>query len=1065
MSDNILKTRRDETKWEIASSIVKSQYMEMNEKDSHFITEDIYQEMRKSDEDEMDKDLLRKAAEVSFIWPGYEDIDSNFIHGTYFLLKSYLDILQKDTGKRYTREDLKGLSLRWVTIRGQHVLVHGQPDGSWIVVGGAGGKLNHFKIDKLYSDKEYRAKLKEREETKKKIRDITPEEEKLHEERRKAELEEKTKVKEEYERHVSGIIDKDIKSHISVEDLDDIKKKAKERVQNKLKGKEISEQEKAELEKTEEDSLTAKKAEEEMKNIEKQALDILVNDYLGDTKDPADKKALAESLDIEKAKQVLAAKREFRKKIKDINKGITADETKLEIGDTWAVDSKGIDEAAMAEVLQHVETMKNVELYEKLSAQSSAIQKHIDTGALQAFNGIVGDSYQIGSIFSNKMIESIGIEGCAKLLATKMRQDGKEEDVKAGLIEYARKNNMKIVDKALKESESRFTNADEIRAMAGDLEGSDAILSRASANGYALRQLLRGQQALGDAVGSLRTTAHLINAFEESSQDTIHFDLGVDLARARKKARAMGLRRDEYKLKTEGSKLIMELDTGILDTWFERNRLEREKDSICEDIKAHKMNNGYIPQGIKKGVKLDPAQEAGLRFFSEKGKVLLDFEAGLGKTAVGYAAAMEAMNKFGAKKILIVTPAKLREQFYEERTKFLNEDKQGLVTLNDVSPKKREENYKKDGITIIGHEQLRTDRKFIKNAGYDMVVIDEFHEMTNPSETGEEDSQRFEGMMELKDIPYKIGMSGTNIKNSKNELYKKINFLDPQNNLGSMADFENKYKGINEGTNAYQDSSVEAFRKEIAPWVYSQKTNLNVKNNINEVKVPLSPEQKSLYRESESKYTRERKAGIKGAGSRRDVRNYDIIHDGIVGVGNNSKINQVMKIMDEKHPGEKAVIHVTGRKAIETLKTSLEKKYGEGTVVMIHGDTSRHQVEEGKKFFNDPDSKVRFMIGTKSLENGHNLQNGGTVTFHLDIPQTYASFDQRNKRIYRRGQNKDTNTYLLVSEAPYDVSRKDILTKKKKEMDIMGNTRHVEGYDESGFLAALNYREQKGATA
>ncbi len=55
-----------------------------------------------------------------------------------------------------------------------------------------------------------------------------------------------------------------------------------------------------------------------------------------------------------------------------------------------------------------------------------------------------------------------------------------------------------------------------------------------------------------------------------------------------------------------------------------------------------------------------------------------------------------------------------------------------------------------------------------------MVIIDEIHEITNPIKKTVQDSGRYKGMMQLKDIPFKIGMSGTNIKNSKTELYKKI---------------------------------------------------------------------------------------------------------------------------------------------------------------------------------------------------------------------------------------------------------------------------------------------------
>jgi len=417
---------------------------------------------------------------------------------------------------------------------------------------------------------------------------------------------------------------------------------------------------------------------------------------------------------------------------------------------------------------------------------------------------------------------------------------------------------------------------------------------------------------------------------------------------------------------------------------------------------------------------------------------------------------MEAIHNKGAKKVLIVTPAKLRSQMYQERETFLDEENQKIVTLNheNTRPAERRKHYEREGINIIGQDQLRTDSEALKEAGFDMIVIDEIHEMTNPSESKKGDSGRYGGMMALSGIPMKIGMSGTNIKNSKKEFFKKVKFIDPDHDLGTMAEYADRYKGLNQGTGAFQESANDSFRRDVAPWTYTQKMALPNKNNIEEVRVKLTPTQRKLYRQSEQKYTIDREKGIRGAAARRDSRNYDIIHDG--NPKTNGKLDYIINTMETKHKGEKAVVHVYRRKALGAVKKSLEMQYGEGTVGVIHGDTSKTQADAAKANFNNPDSKIKFLIGTKSLENGHNLQMGGTVTFHLDVPNTYAAFDQRNKRIYRRGQDRDVATYLISSDTPFDFGREDILQTKKKEMSILGNPRAIEEYDEDGFLTMLN---------
>ena len=340
-----------------------------------------------------------------------------------------------------------------------------------------------------------------------------------------------------------------------------------------------------------------------------------------------------------------------------------------------------------------------------------------------------------------------------------------------------------------------------------------------------------------------------------------------------------------------------------------------------------------------------------------------------------------------------------------------------------------------------------------------MVIVDEIHEMT----AGTGKAGRFKGMMDLKDIPLKIGMSGTNIKNKKTELYRKINFIDPDHTLGTPQAFDRRYKGLNQGTGMFSDAANDAFRKETAQWVYTQKNALPVKNEIERFRIPMTAAQRSKYAASERTYRSERDQKLPGAAARRDARNYSIVTNEIA--QDNAKLNRLVDTMNTNHVGEKAVVHVQGINAMNTAKERLELEYGAGSVGLIHGKSTEGAVRKLKAAFNDPDNPKRFIIGTKSLESGHNLQGGGTVTFHLDIPDTYAAFEQRNKRIHRKGQDRDTKAYVLSGNNPLDMRKEDILETKRREMGIMGNPRDIEGMDDTGFLGLLNKYEQEGLRA
>jgi SNF2 family DNA or RNA helicase len=145
---------------------------------------------------------------------------------------------------------------------------------------------------------------------------------------------------------------------------------------------------------------------------------------------------------------------------------------------------------------------------------------------------------------------------------------------------------------------------------------------------------------------------------------------------------------------------------------------------------------------------------------------------------------------------------------------------------------------------------------------------------------------------------------------------------------------------------------------------------------------------------------------------------------------------------------------------MQTAERRIKAEFGEDSVGTIHGESSPGAVAKLKKRFNDPDDPLRFIIGTKSLESGHNLQGGGTVTFHLDIPDSYASFEQRNARVHRKGQDRDTNTYVLSGTNPFDMRGEDILETKQKEQSILGNPREVEAMDDTGFIGILNKYER-----
>jgi len=102
---------------------------------------------------------------------------------TKALFSSLRDELRSKAFKAVTAEEGE----RWITVHpggdpsatGVHVLIKQRKDGSYSVIGGAGGKLNHLRLTSIKSPEEYRetAKTKAKqqaEERKKKLAEMTP---------------------------------------------------------------------------------------------------------------------------------------------------------------------------------------------------------------------------------------------------------------------------------------------------------------------------------------------------------------------------------------------------------------------------------------------------------------------------------------------------------------------------------------------------------------------------------------------------------------------------------------------------------------------------------------------------------------------------------------------------------------------------------------------------------------------------------------------------------------------------------------------------------------------------
>ena len=84
--------------------------------------------------------------------------------------------------------------------------------------------------------------------------------------------------------------------------------------------------------------------------------------------------------------------------------------------------------------------------------------------------------------------------------------------------------------------------------------------------------------------------------------------------------------------------------------------------------------------------------------------------------------------------------------------------------------------------------------------------------------------------------------------------------------------------------------------------------------------------------------------------------------DGTIQELPNNRINELIDVLDEVEG--KVVIWAQFQRDVHNIIKALSKEYGEGTFVDYYGLTPQEDRQKNIQKFQDPDSKVRFFVGT-----------------------------------------------------------------------------------------------------
>ena len=151
----------------------------------------------------------------------------------------------------------------------------------------------------------------------------------------------------------------------------------------------------------------------------------------------------------------------------------------------------------------------------------------------------------------------------------------------------------------------------------------------------------------------------------------------------------------------------------------------------------------------------------------------------------------------------------------------------------------------------------------------------------------------------------------------------------------------------------------------------------------------------------------------------------------------NNRIGALMDVLEEVEG--KAVIWAHYRHDIDKIRQAISKKYGENTIVTYYGDTSTDDRQIAIKKIQDPESPVRFILGTPQTGGYGITLTGASTMIYYSNGYDLEKRQQSEARIDRIGQEKPmTYIDIMAEDTIDDKIVKSLRQKVNIATEIMG---------------------------
>ena len=150
-----------------------------------------------------------------------------------------------------------------------------------------------------------------------------------------------------------------------------------------------------------------------------------------------------------------------------------------------------------------------------------------------------------------------------------------------------------------------------------------------------------------------------------------------------------------------------------------------------------------------------------------------------------------------------------------------------------------------------------------------------------------------------------------------------------------------------------------------------------------------------------------------------------------------NRLDELMDVLSEMEG--KAVIWAHYRYDIEVIVEAIKKEYGDNSVVTYYGDTTTDDRQKAIKLIQNPESPVRFIVGTPQTGGYGITLTGASTMIYYSNGYDLEKRQQSEARIDRIGQEKPMTYIDIIAEGTVDEKIvKALRTKVNIATEIMG---------------------------